>query len=76
MIGKEGKKNRKYGRGIRKPSHMRYNSELRWFKNKAKRIWKFMRKNPNWRPNFPEMDDEVIIRIKRLRGQVAKGPIK
>ncbi len=34
---KEGKKNRKYGRSSRKPSHKRYNAERRWEKNKAKK---------------------------------------
>jgi len=37
---KEGKKNRKYGRAGRKPSHKRYNAERRWEKNKARRIAK------------------------------------
>lgn len=37
MPHKEGKKNRKYGRSARKPSHKRYNTEMRWIKNKAKK---------------------------------------
>lgn len=37
---KTGKKNRKYGRAGRKPSHNRYNVERRWEKNKARRIAK------------------------------------
>ena len=31
---------RKIGRAGRKPAHKRYNSEMRWIKNKAKRIKK------------------------------------
>jgi len=37
---KSGKKNRKFGRAGRKPSHNRYNVERRWEKNKARRIAK------------------------------------
>ncbi|MCF8019843.1 MAG: hypothetical protein K9L62_10580 [Vallitaleaceae bacterium] len=40
--GKSG--NRKYGRKSSKPSHMRYNAERRWEKNKARRIAKQARK--------------------------------
>jgi len=41
---KTGKKHRKYGRGLRKPAHTRYNSQQRWEENKAKRIAKQKRK--------------------------------
>lgn len=41
---KSGKKNRKYGRAGRRPSHKRYNMEERWLKNKARRIAKQARK--------------------------------
>ena len=34
---KKGKKNRKWGRAGRKPSHLRYNAEKRWLINKAKK---------------------------------------
>jgi hypothetical protein len=34
---KSGKKNRKWGRAARKPSHHRYNLEKRWEKNKARK---------------------------------------
>lgn len=37
---KGGKKNRKYGRAGRRPSHKRYNIEERWAKNKERRIAK------------------------------------
>ncbi len=37
---KGGKKNRKFGRAGRRPSHNRYNLERRWEKNKARRIAK------------------------------------
>jgi hypothetical protein len=37
---KSGKKNRKYGRGLRKPSHNRYTMERRWEKNKARKAAK------------------------------------
>jgi hypothetical protein len=37
---KTGKKNRKWGRAARKPSHRRYNAEKRWEKNKKRRIAK------------------------------------
>ncbi|MHA1700695.1 MAG: hypothetical protein ACTSWK_00350 [Promethearchaeota archaeon] len=34
---KSGKKNRKFGRAGRRPSHKRYNTEKRWEKNKARK---------------------------------------
>jgi hypothetical protein len=37
---KSGKKNRKWGRLKRKPSHIRYTMEKRWVKNKARRAAK------------------------------------
>jgi len=40
---KGGKKNRKFGRAGRRPSHNRYNMEKRWEKNKARRIAKEQR---------------------------------
>ena len=43
-VRRTGKKNRKYGRAGRKPSHARYNAEKRWEKNKAKRIDKQAKK--------------------------------
>ena len=40
---KGGKKNRKFGRAARRPSHNRYNNERRWEKNKAKKQEKHKR---------------------------------
>jgi hypothetical protein len=40
---KSGKKNRKFGRAGRKPSHNRYNAERRWEKNKARRAAKIQK---------------------------------
>lgn len=37
---KKGKKNRKWGRGLRKPAHQRYNAEGRREINKAKKAAK------------------------------------
>ena len=41
---KGGKKNRKWGRAGRRPSHKRYNLEKRWLVNKAKCIAKQAKK--------------------------------
>jgi hypothetical protein len=41
---KTGKKQRKYGRAARKPAHQRYNNEVRWLKNKERRIAKQAKK--------------------------------
>jgi len=40
---KGGKKNRKFNRANRRPSHIRYTMERRWEKNKARRIAKEQR---------------------------------
>lgn len=37
---KSGKKNRKFGRGLRKPSHNRYTLLRRWETNKARKAAK------------------------------------
>ena len=41
---KGGKKNRKFGRAGRRPSHKRYNNEKRWIKNKERKITKQAKK--------------------------------
>lgn len=41
---KGGKKNRKFGRAARRPSHNRYNVMQRWITNKARRIAKQAKK--------------------------------
>jgi len=41
---KSGKKNRKFGRAGRRPSHKRYNIEKRWGKNKEKKQERHKRK--------------------------------
>jgi hypothetical protein len=41
---KTGQKQRKYGRSARKPAHQRYNNEMRWLKNKERRIAKQAKK--------------------------------
>jgi len=41
---KGGKKNRKFGRGMRSPGSARYNAEKRWEKNKERKIAKQARK--------------------------------
>lgn len=45
-----GQKNRKYGRNRRKPAKVRYTNEMRWITNKIKKIKKYMKKHPNWKP--------------------------
>jgi hypothetical protein len=40
---KSGKKNRKFGRSTRRPSHNRYTIERRWEKNKERRAVKIAR---------------------------------
>ena len=37
---KSGGGKRKYGRAARKPAHVRYNNEMRWIRNKIKKIKK------------------------------------
>jgi hypothetical protein len=42
-----GKKNRKFGRAMRRPSHHRYNNEKRWIKNKIRKLVRHCKKFPN-----------------------------
>ncbi len=55
-----GKKNRKWGRESRRPSHARYLSEKRWITNKAQKIAKVMNKNPAWVPY------NISVEVKRV----------
>ena len=61
---KQGKKNRKHGRNRKKPCKMRYTAEKRWIKNKAKKIYKHMKKHPNWKSN--NLSDEVKRELSKL----------
>lgn len=55
-----GKKNRKHGRWLRKPSYKRYLAEHRWARNKARKIKRMMRRHPDWKWSwFPNLSDEV-----------------
>lgn len=54
---KSGKKGRKYGRNLKGPAHMRYTNERRWVKNKAKKILRYKKSHPNWKPY--NISDEV-----------------
>lgn len=58
---KQGKKHRKHGRWLRKPSYKRYLAEKRMNKNKARRIRRMLRKNPSLdiEKSFPNLSDEV-----------------
>lgn len=48
MASSTGKKgNRKAGRNMRKPTCARYKAEMRWLKNKAKKLRKHLKKYPN-----------------------------
>ena len=47
----KGKKNRKHGRMKRKPAYKRYLAEDRRAKNKARKLARYMKKFPNWKPN-------------------------
>ena len=47
---RQGKKNRKYGRNRKKPSCIRYTNEMRWITNKLKKIKKYIKNHPNWKP--------------------------
>ena len=60
----KGKKGRKVGRMKKKPAYMRYLSEHRREKNKARHIVRYMKKFPNWEPiNLSEM---VAAFVKRF----------
>ena len=55
-----GKKNRKWGREKRRPSHARYLSEKRWLFNKARKIAKYIKRNPSWNPG------NIAIEVRRI----------
>lgn len=61
-----GSKGQKVGRKIKKPAQKRYTIERRWIKNKVRKILKYIRSHPNWKPD--NASEEVRNEIKkRLR---------
>ena len=54
-------KGRKIGRWLRKPSYKRYLAERRWLYNKARKIAKYIRKHPNWKPTNLAPDIAAIV---------------
>ena len=59
---KSGKKNRKWGSQKDKPCQKRYTAEKRWILNKAHKIAKVMRENPNWNPKTFTVEVSRILR--------------
>ena len=58
-----GKKNRKWGREKRRPSHARYTLEKRWLFNKARKIAKYIKKqSPSWNPGNIPVEVRRILR--------------
>lgn len=55
---KSGKKNRKFNRACRRPSHNRYTSEQRWETNKARRIAKQKKKEAKKRAKLARKASE------------------
>ena len=58
-----GGKRRKHGRMLKKPAYKRYLAEDRRTKNKARRIARYMKKFPNWRPT--NLSDKISAYVKR-----------
>ena len=58
---KEGKKSRKQGRTLRKPAYKRYLAENRRAKNKARRIARYMKKFPSWKPVNLSVEMQVLV---------------
>jgi hypothetical protein len=54
-----GKRSRKHGRWLRKPSYKRYLAERRWLKNKARRIARIVRRHGWNQKSFPNLNVEV-----------------
>ncbi|GJQ44104.1 MAG: hypothetical protein JETCAE03_36020 [Ignavibacteriaceae bacterium] len=58
---KEGKKSRKHGRMKKKPAYKRYLAENRRAKNKARRIARYMKKFPNWKPVNLSVEMQTLV---------------
>lgn len=63
-VQKGGKKGRKVGRMKKKPSYQRYLLENRRAKNKARKIDKYLKKFPLWKPC--NLSSDVEIYLKKL----------
>ena len=55
-VRKGGQKNRKFFRQARRPAKKRYNHEVRWFKNKLRKLKKHIKNHQN---------DKVAIKALR-----------
>jgi hypothetical protein len=70
--GKQGKKARKHGRKAKRSlSQMRYRTTGRSVINKAKRIFKMMKKHPKYRAM--NLSDETKIELGKLQRRDAAG---
>lgn len=67
MPAKSGKKNRKIGRTKRKPTHQRYNAKNKRFWNKVRRVAKYWRKFPQWKPY--NLSSDVRAEVIKLVGE-------
>lgn len=64
---KGGKKGRKIGRMKKKPAYQRYLLENRRARNKAKKLFKYLKKFPNYKIIFIKEDVEKYLK-KLLNG--------
>lgn len=64
MPARGGKKNRKIGRTKRKPCHQRYNARHQGFWNKVRKVFKYWRKFPQWKPY--NLAPDVALEVKKL----------
>lgn len=60
----KGKKGRKIGRMKNKPAYKRYLSENRREKNKARRIVRYMKKFPKWKPI--NLSEKVALFVRKF----------
>lgn len=69
---KQGRGSRKHGRNRKKPAKMRYTSAKRWITNKARKVFKYMRKHPNWKPTnlSGEVNSEIVKLRKKFKNEM------
>ena len=63
-MGITGHKGRKVGRNRKKPSSQRYLISRRWIFNKVKKLEKYMKKFPNWKPT--NLSSEISTKLEAL----------
>ena len=78
QMHKEGKKNRKHGRGLRSPAHAKYLRMGMRELHAASRLARFMRRHPGWDADkqTPAVDHAKLTAARAINRALAKTRVQ